>query len=86
MQPSQSPCTISGDNPVANVTVTGNWTGASFNGGSNSCTTDASGQCSVSTGNIKNDPSVTYTVADLIGTGYVYDAGANVVTSITVNQ
>jgi serine protease AprX len=76
----------SGHNPVANVTVTGDWTGASFNGGSNTCTTDGSGQCSVSTGNIKNDPSVTYTVTDLTGTGYTYDAGANDVTSITVNQ
>ena len=76
----------SGDFPVANVTVTGNWTGASFNGGSNTCVTDSSGQCSVSTGNMKNDPSVTYTVTDLTGAGYIYDAGTNVVTSITVSQ
>ncbi len=75
-----------GDSPVANVTVTGDWTGASFNGGSNTCITDASGQCSVSTGNMKSGTSVTYTVTDLAGTGYVYDSGANVVTSITVNQ
>jgi hypothetical protein len=74
-------------NPVANVTVTGNWSGASFNGGSNTCITDGSGQCSVSTGNIKtNFSSVTYTVTDLAGTGYTYDAGANHVTSITVNR
>ncbi|MFL7869049.1 MAG: S8 family serine peptidase [Anaerolineales bacterium] len=76
----------SGHNPVANITVTGDWSGASFNGGSNTCVTDGSGQCSVSTGNIKNDPSVTYTVTDLAGTGYTYDAGANDVTSITVNK
>jgi hypothetical protein len=76
----------SSDNPMANITVTGNWTGASFNGGSNTCITDASGQCSVSTGNIKSDPSVTYTVTDLAGAGYVYDSGANVITSIAVNQ
>ena len=76
----------SSDTPVANVTVTGTWTGANFNGGSNTCVTDASGQCSVSTGNIKNDPSVTYIVTDLTGAGYIYDAGANIKTSITVNR
>ena len=76
----------SGDNPVANVTVTGNWTGASFNGGSNTCITDASGQCGVSTGNMKSGTSVTYSVTDLTGAGYTYNAGDNVVTSITVNQ
>jgi hypothetical protein len=76
----------SGHSPVPNVTVTGDWTGASFNGGSNTCITDGSGQCSVSTGNIKNTSSVTYTVTNLSGTGYTYDAGANEATSITVNQ
>ena len=75
-----------GNAPVANVTVTGNWTDANFNGGSNTCITDSSGQCSVSTGNIKNDPSVTYTVTNLTGTGFVYDAGANVKTSITLTR
>ena len=77
----------SSHNPVANVTITGAWTGASFNGGSNTCVTDGSGQCSVSTGNIKkNVSSVIYTVSNLTGAGYTYDAGANHVTSITVNQ
>jgi hypothetical protein len=76
----------SSHSPVPNVTVTGDWTGASFNGGSNTCVTDGSGQCSVATGNMKNDPSVTYTVTNLSGTGYTYDAGANEETSITVNQ
>jgi len=73
-------------NPVANVTVTGAWSGASFTGGTNTCITDGIGQCSVSTGNIKNASSVTYTVTDLTGTGYTYDAGANDLTSITVNK
>ena len=76
----------SGHTPVANVTVAGDWSGASFSGGSNTCITDGSGQCSVSTGNIRNDPSVTYTVTDLTGTGYTYDASANHVTSITLNR
>jgi len=77
----------SSHNPVANVTVTGDWTGASFTGGSNTCITDGSGQCSVATGNIKkNEPSVIYTVTNLMGAGYTYEAGDNHVTSITVNQ
>ena len=76
----------SSHNPVANVTVVGSWD-ASFNGGSNTCITDGSGQCSVATGNLKkNVSSVTYTVTDLTGTGYTYDSGANHVTSVTVNQ
>jgi hypothetical protein len=76
----------SSHSPVANVTVTGAWSGASFTGGTNTCITDGSGQCSVSTGNIKNGTSVTYAVTDLTATGYTYDAGANHVTSITVNR
>jgi serine protease AprX len=76
----------SSHSPVANVTVTGAWSGASFSGGTTTCITDGSGQCSVVTGNIKTSSSVTYTVTDLTGTGYTYDAGANDVTSITVNK
>ena len=69
---------------VANITVTGTWSD-SANGSTNSCLTDSNGQCSVTTGNMKNNiSSTTFTVSDLSGAGYTYDSSANMVTSITV--
>ena len=59
-----------GHAPVANVTVT-------FDDGS-SCTTNANGQCSVTTSNFKNNvSSVTLTVTSVTGTGYTYEVAAN---------
>lgn len=61
---------------VSGVVVTGAWSGGYS--GSASCTTGASGTCSVSTGNMKlTKTSVTFTVSGLTATGYVYDATAN---------
>jgi alkaline phosphatase len=64
------------DNIVSGVTVTGNWSaGAS---GSASCTTNASGWCTVSKSNLKiNVSSVTYSVSNLTKTGWVYSSSAN---------
>ncbi len=50
------------------------------------CTTGTSGTCSVSISLKKNATSVTYTVTNVTATGYTYDAGANVETSITVTK
>jgi hypothetical protein len=67
----------SGGSPVANVTVTGNWSD-SANGSTNTCLTDSNGQCSVTTGNMKNNvSSTTFSVTDLSGAGYTYDSSAN---------
>jgi hypothetical protein len=67
----------SGGSPVANVTVTGNWSD-SANGSTNTCLTDSIGQCSVTTGNMKNNvSSTTFSVTDLSGAGYTYDSSAN---------
>ena len=47
-------------------------------GGGNSCTTNASGQCSITTNNLKsNVSSATYTVSNITLANGTYDAGAN---------
>lgn len=62
--------------PVANATVSGGWTNGASGGAS--CTTNGSGVCSVSKGNLKNNvSSVTFTVTDVTAAGYLYDAGSN---------
>ena len=63
-------------NAVADTLVTGTWSdGDSV---SASCITDASGQCSVSSGNIhKRIGSMTFTVEDLSQGSLTYDATAN---------
>jgi hypothetical protein len=62
--------------PVAGVSVTGSWSGGT--NGSATCTTDATGACSVTTGNVQNRrASVTFTVSSLSGSGFTYAAGAN---------
>jgi hypothetical protein len=64
------------ENPVENATVEGAWSDGASGGAS--CVTDASGQCSVTKGNIKgNVSSVTFTVGNITLAGSTYDAGAN---------
>jgi Zn-dependent metalloprotease len=67
---------------VSGVLVTGTWSGAAS--GTSSCTTNGSGQCSVTSANLnKKQGSVTFRVTGMSGSGgpdgpgYVYDAGAN---------
>ena len=64
-----------GETPIAGATVNGSWDV----GGGGSCTTDASGQCSVIKNNIKgNEASATFTVTDVTrNAGDTYDSGAN---------
>jgi choice-of-anchor B domain-containing protein len=65
-----------GDTPLAGVLVSATWSqGAN---GSGSCTTDLSGQCTISRSAIKrNRSSVTLTVDSLSLGGYSYNSGAN---------
>ena len=60
-------------NPLVGVVVSGTWTGG-FGG---SCTTDASGRCSVSRSWAKKQTSLTFTVAGLSKSGFVYRSSEN---------
>lgn len=73
-------------NPVANVTVSGSWSGGAT--GTASCTTNSSGQCSVSKNlNKSKVSSVTYTVNGMTHATLTYNAAANDVgTSVTINR
>jgi hypothetical protein len=63
-------------NPVAGVTVTGNWSAGAT--GTSSCTTDSLGKCSVTKSTIPNrTTSVTFSVTNLTKTGYTYDSSIN---------
>jgi len=65
-----------GDNPVAGILVTGNWSGGAS--GTGSCTTNAGGQCSVDSGSLNpNSSSAIFTVTGLTGSGYTYNSDAN---------
>ncbi len=81
--------------PVANATVSGTWSGA--HNGSDSCVTDAGGQCSVQSPQVpkggKNNGTMTWTVTNVTHASLSYDAAANSDpdgdsngTSITVNN
>jgi hypothetical protein len=61
---------------VANATVDGTWSGGAK--GSDSCTTNASGRCSIASGKIPDSkPSTTFTVDDVTHATLTYDPGAN---------
>lgn len=62
--------------PVANATVSGNWSnGAS---GSANCSTNSSGLCTVSIGGIhKRNGSVTFMVSNVTHSTLTYDSAAN---------
>lgn len=63
-------------NPLANATVSGNWSnGAS---GTASCTTGSNGQCTVSKSGISNGTSsVTFTVNNVTRTNFTYASASN---------
>jgi hypothetical protein len=66
----------SSEGVVSGALVSGNWSGGAT--GSDSCTTDASGQCSVTMSSIKkNVPSVTWTVTHVSSGAGAYVAGDN---------
>jgi len=65
-----------GHNPLVGATVTGTWSRG--NNGIATCTTNALGQCTVTTGSIKPDPrGVTFTVTNVVRAGYAYQSSAN---------
>lgn len=65
----------SAENPVANATVYGQW---SYRSTSANCTTDGAGKCTVTLNYIRNNLSnVTFTVNDVVKSGYTYDSGSN---------
>ncbi len=69
--------------PVSGVVVSGAWSNGFT--GTGTCTTGATGTCSITSGNMKlTVPNVTFTVTNLAATVYTYDAAANVEASITV--
>jgi hypothetical protein len=63
-------------NPVSGAVVTGSWSSGAT--GSSTCTTNASGQCSVTKTGIRNTSnSVTFTVSNVTKIGFSYTAAAN---------
>jgi serine protease AprX len=64
------------EKPAANATVSGTWSGGV--NGSGTCTTDSSGQCSMSMISIRgNLSSVIFTVDNMIHSSLVYEPGLN---------
>jgi len=77
---------------VSDATVTGDWSGGYS--GKSSCTTDDSGRCQVSTGNISKKKDIaTFAVSGIAVAGYTYEPwgnhdpdGDSDLTSITINK
>jgi hypothetical protein len=66
---------------VSGVVVDGKWSDGS--NGASSCTTDVSGNCTVTKQGLKsNVSSMVFSVNNLSLSGYIYDSGANLVSSI----
>jgi hypothetical protein len=64
------------DAALSGAIVSGTWSGGYS--GTGSCTTDASGTCSVSTANVANNKAnVTFTVSNVTKSGYSYNPAAN---------
>jgi subtilisin len=71
--------TITIDPIVSGAVVSGNWS----TGGTGTCTTDTTGQCSIQSGNLaKNVSSTTFTLTGVVLTGYDYLKPA--VTTLTI--
>jgi hypothetical protein len=64
------------ENPIAGAVVNGSWSNGT--NGNGSCVTNASGQCSITRTNIRNNVSnVTFTVTTVTSAGNTYNAAAN---------
>ena len=66
---------------VAGANVSGSWSGGAKGGGS--CTTNGSGQCSITKNRIRSS-SATFTIDSVSAIGYTYDPSSNVVSSVDV--
>lgn len=63
------------ESPVANATIYGTWSdGVS---GSDSCVTDGSGTCAITSLDVFKDPSITFTVDNVTHSALSYDAASN---------
>ncbi len=73
-----------GGSPLENALAGGTWGGGAS--GTASCTTNASGECTVAEEDIhKNDWPVTFTITSVVKASYTYNAADNVETSVTIN-
>lgn len=71
-------------NPVSNATVRGRWTGAFRD---SSCTTNSSGQCSLTKNATNRKASIAFTVSSITHSTLTYQSSSNDVgTSVTVNK
>jgi PKD repeat protein len=69
--------------PLAGVVVSGGWSNGTS--GSGTCTTNASGECSITKTALKSSVgSVTFTVSSLSLAGYTYQSSANEATTVRV--
>ena len=68
---------------VSGVVVTGTWSAGS---GGTSCTTAASGTCTLTASLGKKAAATTFNVTGLTRSGWVYQPGSNAETSITVTK
>lgn len=75
--------TVSDGAPLSGVTVTGTWSAGS---GSGTCTTAASGSCTVTASLTKKTASTTYRVTGLSRSGWVYEPDSNVESQIVVTK
>jgi PKD repeat protein len=75
--------TVSDGAPVSGVVVSGTWSAGS---GETSCTTDASGTCTVRASLNKKAATTTYRVANLSRSGWLYQSGSNAVSEVTVSK
>lgn len=74
---------VNSGSSMANATVTGNF----VPGGTISCVTGSSGNCTLTSGTIsKLSTSSTFTVSNVAGSNLVYDASQNTVTQISINR
>jgi uncharacterized repeat protein (TIGR01451 family) len=69
----------SNHNPIANAVVTGTWSAGNTTGRTLTCITNATGQCTVQSGQISRGSvaSVTFTVTSVSNAAYPYQSGAN---------
>jgi hypothetical protein len=64
------------DTSVSGATVTGSWT-VTGSGATFSCTTNASGKCSLESGRVEGGGQTVFTVTDIYHASYIYAPGEN---------
>jgi serine protease len=70
---------------VSGAAVTGSWSGGVS--GTGTCTTGTTGQCSLTSANIKKTKtSESFTVTGVVKSGSTYNAAANTITKVTVSR